>query len=382
MLLDLSRSKDIRQYAIPLVLGLLLRIFLLFFDVYGRDIYSLPNSGADTEMFYSQSIKFLSGKSTRSNLFINTLGTVFRICGVSRVYAQFLLVVCSMVSLVVLAKILSMMKVEHQYGSRTVTVISLLPNYAILSSILLRESLITMFVSLSVFALAKWMVEKRWYWYYIALFISVVAILYHSGVVAVTIGLLMVRLIYDNTNSVLRISIWNILITIILVVVLSYLSAQYADSLFGKFSDVSALEDVANTNTAAGSSYTKYVGNSSSIASMVLYTPLRIFYFLYSPLPWQWRGSSDIIAFFLSSIFYLWGTFKIILYFVRQKGKKNALIVALLITFLLTVFVFSWGTSNTGTAARHRDKLIIMFALIWGLADNQLGLLNNKGTVT
>ena len=201
--LDLNNSTDLKQFAIPLAIGLLLRIALLFFDIYGRNIYSLPNSGADTEMFYSQAIKYLSGKSTRNNLFINTLGTLFKFCGVSRVYAQFLLVVCSVVSLVVLAKILVMMKIEHRYAIRTITIIALLPNYAILSSILLRESLITMLVALSVYALAKWMVEKRWYWYFLALLFSIIGALYHSGVVAVTIGLIMIRLIYDNSNSIL-----------------------------------------------------------------------------------------------------------------------------------------------------------------------------------
>ena len=55
---EIGRSRKLRPVVLPLVLGYLMRLFLLLFDLYGRDIYSLPNSGADSEMFYQLGIQY------------------------------------------------------------------------------------------------------------------------------------------------------------------------------------------------------------------------------------------------------------------------------------------------------------------------------------
>ena len=83
----------------------------------------------------------------------------------------------------------------------------------------------------------------------------------------------------------------------------------YADVLFEKFGRVDSIGDVANTLDYGGSSYAQYVGDSSSIQNMLIYTIPRIGYFLFSPFPWQWRGISDIIAFVFSSMFYMYAVY-------------------------------------------------------------------------
>ncbi len=42
----------------------------------------------------------------------------------------------------------------------------------------------------------------------------------------------------------------------------------------------------------------------------------------------------------------------------------------LLLVAACMVFVFAWGVSNTGTATRHRDKMVILFGILYGLADD------------
>ncbi|MFR2767085.1 MAG: hypothetical protein ACLTAI_01310 [Thomasclavelia sp.] len=53
-----------------------------------------------------------------------------------------------------------------------------------------------------------------------------------------------------------------------------------------------------------GSSYSVEIVPDDTLLGMIINSPFRIFFFLASPLPWQWRGLNDIIAFFFSSVFY------------------------------------------------------------------------------
>ena len=130
---------------------------------------------------------------------------------------------------------------------------------------------------------------------------------------------------------------------------------------------VDDITDIANTLDYGGSSYARYVGNSSSIRNMVIFTIPRIFYFLFSPFPWQWRGFSDIIAFCFSSMFYYVAARSALvnLRFMSKKDKNKT--IAIIIISISIVFIFAWGVSNTGTAARHRDKLVMLFASLYAL---------------
>jgi len=95
-------------------------------------------------------------------------------------------------------------------------------------------------------------------------------------------------------------------------------------------------------------------------------------YFMFSPFPWQWRGIGDIITFLLSSCVYLYIIINSIRYIRRTaKDEENrSIVVALLIVALLIAVVFSWGVTNTGTATRHRDKFIAIYAVLFSLSQS------------
>lgn len=155
------------------------------------------------------------------------------------------------------------------------------------------------------------------------------------------------------------------------LLIFAYLFINYADVFFGKMMNVSSIADVGSTYAGGGSSYAAYVGDSTSISNMVIFTIPRIVYFLFSPFPWQWRGPGDIIAFLFSGLFYLFSYKSAISYLRNNKdGKNQYLVVGLIIISLASIFVFGWGCTNTGTACRHRDKLIVIFSVLWAVSRN------------
>ena len=94
-----------------------------------------------------------------------------------------------------------------------------------------------------------------------------------------------------------------------------------------------------------------------------------MFNFLFSPLPWQWRGFSDILAFLMSPTFYL---YVCVLIFYRREYLNNIEILAIFILIAIGASVlFGWGVSNAGTALRHRDKFVFVFLTILALIKNE-----------
>ena len=65
-------------------------------------------------------------------------------------------------------------------------------------------------------------------------------------------------------------------------------------------------------------------------------------------------------------MFYLWAVIDAVVY-IRNNNKNRTMAIAILIVLSCVVFVFAWGVSNTGTATRHREKMVIIFGLLWAI---------------
>ena len=366
---DTEHIKRFSYLRTPLRLGFFFRLFLLFFDLYGQWIMVLPNSGADANVFYGWAENYMREGGWTRTVFPKVMGFIMRYIGQSRLYMQFLVMLCSVLSICVFAGLLYDLDIAYNVKYRAVAIISILPNFAILSSIFLRESIVTMLLTLSIACFVMWYKGRPFYWIVLAVVFDLTAAIFHSGAAGLILGYMVVLLLYDRRWRRFHVNIINIIPVAIVGLVITYLYLNYAETFFGKVLSIETLSDIANTTSVGASSYSEYVGNSNSISSMVLYTFPRIFYFLFSPFPWQWRGIRDIIAFLFSSAFYLWAV-KDAWDCIRCHGKNRNIVIALLIILFCVVFVFAWGVSNTGTAARHREKMVIIFGLVWALSHN------------
>ena len=364
---EIGRSRKLRPVVLPLVLGYLMRLFLLLFDLYGRGIYILPNSGTDSEGFYRRGLLYAQEGLSQGGGFVSVIGTMFSWFGDTRIFVQFLLMLCSMIAIHMADVAMRELRVEDRQRKCAMYVLCLLPNFGILSSIFLRESLVTMFISISLVCFIRWLNNSSDLWFLFAFLFAFAAARFHSGSVAVAAGYIVVRLLYNKKRGVFRLTWQSIIPAIFFMLVFVFLFNNYSDVLFGKMTGVDSLEDIANTSTVAGSSYAAYVGNSSTPLNMLLYTPLRLVFFLFSPFPWQWRGLSDIIAFCFSSMFYLLVFVRVTSYLRSRAQKNRRVIIALLIVALVTAFVFAWGVVATGTAIRHRDKMVVLYAIMLGV---------------
>lgn len=365
--LDVTRSGKLGNLRTPLLIGYFYRLFFMFFDLYGRGIMRLPNSGGDSEYFYQQGMAFSQGLNNASSAFAKLVGVMFRYLGVSRMYVQFILMLFSVVAIYMAARILVLLETDETKSQKAMYILCLLPNLAILSSIFLRESVVAMFASISLLFFVKWYKGYPSYNFLLAIAAVFAGAMFHSGIVGMILGYILVVILVDRQQQTVKMNISGIGLAIVLALGFVYLFNNYSDVFFRKMMHVSSVENVANVQARGGSTYAAYVGNSNSIANMVIYTPIRIIMFQFSPFFWQIRGAADIIALVFDSFFFMYVYYRTIRYCRMKEAKDWAIVIALFIIGLATTFVFAWGVTNTGTALRHRNKMTVLFGILLAL---------------
>jgi len=113
-----------------------------------------------------------------------------------------------------------------------------------------------------------------------------------------------------------------------------------------------------NTDVQGGSAYLTWI-NPDSTTQALLFSPLKMFYFLFSPIPLDWRGIGDIFGFCLDSSIHFFLFFIIIsgMKYIKYK-RDNTLVKFFVISALITAFIYAYGVSTAGTAMRHRTKIV------------------------
>ena len=141
-------------------------------------------------------------------------------------------------------------------------------------------------------------------------------------------------------------------------------------------------ESTSSANEAGGSSYLKNF-EISSFADFLIFAPLKLIYFIFSPMPYDVRGLGDLIAILIDSSIYYFLIFKI---FKNRKivsnNKFRAFPKVFFILFLIVSLGFSFGTETSGTAMRHRAKifpaLLVAVVFIESIKGTKNSIWNDK----
>ncbi len=352
-----------------------LRILLLFIDLYLREFVSIPHSGADTEFFYRLAIEAsshtpFSVETKSAGLFSRIIGAIFYFVGPVRIWAQYLNVIVGILLVLCIDYICIQLMIKEQNRRKAVLLAAFLPTSIIMSSILLREIMPTLFVALSLSAFINWY-HKGNASFLIPSFIYIfIASMFHSGVIGLAIGYFFLVIFYNFREKKLRFSIKSI--TLFSLILAGTFGAFFflGDAVLYKFRGVEEFEDLAIKGSAMGGSGYLTGLQINTPLQFILYAPIRAFYFIFSPLPMNWRGFNDIFTFLFDSIFYLFVCYLLIK---RLKfNLQNKLTVGIVISIIATSIIFGVAVGNAGTAMRHRQKLSPFFIiLLFGIKETQ-----------
>ena len=371
---DILHSKQLKPF-FNLLLGIYLtRIGLLYAVLYR--IIHVPQDGSDTEGYYYSALNIArfgySDWVEIGGLFPRLFAQILKIIGHERLFATYIILLFSFYAICILVFILNNLDLTYRTRLRIVGIVGFLPSFAGLSVIFLRESLIILLNTISIYYFTEWYLKNRNKYFVYAIIFSLGSSAIHAGGAALLIAYTGILAFYDNTNKVFKMTNKHLklLITYTLIFIVLFMSlGQFFFTKFVKYANAVALAQLGNQKKwdDGGASYDKSLP-SGSIPAKIISIPIRMAYFLFSPLPWQWRGLKDMVGFIVSSLFYLIACFYCLRIIYRYKQQGNPLLVLLFFITLVSSFIFGFGVTNFGTAMRHRDKFVSIYAIILAIS--------------
>lgn len=360
-----------------LTLAFLARVLFMLWDVYARHIYLLPNSGADTELYYYHAMRAANNYhylfvSNRAGIYSKVIGGLFFSVGAgSRLLGSYVNVLLGISTVMLIQKCMSRLDVRPSSQWTVLLIASFFPNSLIMSAIFLREMFPTFLVAASLYFFVGWFRKANLTDMLLSLIMLGLSSAFHSGVIGIFLGYVFAYLFYSHGRRGFIYLPSKILSFILLVVAVALAVTIFQDEIFGKFQKVEDFEDILQTANLrdGGSAYLKSV-EINTLGDFVLFAPVKMLYFLISPVPMDWRGPMDIFTFFADSLLYLaviYHTFK----GRRQRGSRRQIVLFLSLMLLGAVIIFGVGVSNAGTAVRHRQKLLPVFLVLLGVLLDQ-----------
>lgn len=373
-----------------IIWAFLIRILFLFFDIFGRDILILPHSGADTEGFYNSALEVSTSLGltidSSVSLYSQITGLIFKFIGPMRIFVQYLNVLLGISTIYILYIIFDKMDINENIKYYGTLIYSFMPISIIMSSIFLREAFPTFFVSLSVLFFIDWTNNSNKGNMIISLIMLAIASAFHSGVIGIALGLAFAYLFYNTYTYQLIFSKQTIVYGVILAFLTTISLTYFNEIIFGKFQGIENTSDLFDKSSGYGAASSVYLAGLeiNNFFNFIIFTPIKAIYFYLSPLPWDWRGLSDLITFFIDSIFYLGSLIYYFYYKNRYLDSRKYVVNIFLLMIIGSGLIFGLGVDNAGTAMRHRQKLLPVFLpLLILMIDSKSGFNNiRKGDHT
>jgi hypothetical protein len=353
--------------------------FFLRFVVATWNGFFGPSFGADLDAvsFHLQAVAYAKnlefGEFHMGWIYSYVLGAFYAVTGSSLFLGSLLSCTAWLASAKFLARSMRLLSFDAPAARRAMFLYAVLPSSLMFTSVTLREPFQLMFVNLAIYSSLKIYLSKDpRYWFFMALAVVGMGVL-HGGlfafglfIIVATLALLMLR--GRAGMSPVRIAI---------IAPFAVLIGIYGLSLFGAVSYnlndglSSAIESYqqGGLNTVARTNY-KTAVEISGIGGLLLFLPVSLFQYLFEPMPWHVSGVSDIPV-LVENVMRAWLIWRAWrgLWTVEGEAKRAGLF--LLLSYFVLELLWSLGTINWGTAARHHVPgvgLLLMASLAYSRA--------------
>ena len=346
-----------RPVAVVLAFAYLLRLLVLYADTY----HLLPNpfTGLDTEDFHTATLAFLVGDGLIKTNYTYVLAVFYRLFGdYGRFMAQFFNVLLSFGTVALLYWALRMLKVSRKGLLVALSVVAFMPATVCLSGVLLREAWIQFFVMLSACCFIQWYQRGGIGNEVACMAATFAAMLMHAGCVG-ALAVYMIGFLVCRTWKTEGGRTYVLTAGVAALFILPLLF--FPGLLLAKFTNAASAGDALDiVPVVAGSTYLLWM-QKLGVGLRLLLSPVRMFYLLFSPLPFDWRGLSDVAVFCVDSLVNI--VLVVLMFRPPLLGGAAQLKRFLGYAVLVLTFVFALGTTNAGTAVRHRAKFLPVVVL-------------------
>ena len=208
-------------------------------------------------------------------------------------------------------KVLVELRIQPKYIKLFTVIFMLLPWRNVLSMFMVREAFPTFLVVISIYFYIRWWKYSKEKFFIYAIISSIFSMAFHSGLVAIPTVIMISYILYDPSQSKWIFNFKTVYKLIAIVLVIGIILTVFGDVILYKFALVFSSEaDLSEwSNRIINGAGSNYLADFSyaRINDVILQLPLRMVYLLFSPMPWDWRGISDVLAFGIDSSVYLLG---------------------------------------------------------------------------
>lgn len=355
------KSNDKVMFMI-LVGGLMLRMAALYYD---RTVAWLPFNTTDAQRFHELAVETANALPDTllehfTGFYSQVLGVIYYIFGPYQFWGHFLNISFIMLAATKLMDIADLIGLTLKNKKIIISLWLYMPIPFLMGYALLREASIYYFVVLSIYHFLKWTKDYRIWDMVIAILAIVIGAKYHDGLIAVAVPYLYAFIFYSRQNKKIKINFLNIAcIVTALVLFLSFIGSEEGQEYIEK----------TNAETGGGSSYLTSLKVETPV-DFLLAGPVKAVYLIYSPMPWLIRGGMDLLTFFLDSSLWIYTTYLLFKNYRNVESRYRILVLCI----LLGGFVYGMGTLNTGTAIRHRNKLMPLALVLMMAIRNKLDI--------
>ena len=383
-----------RKIAVPLLIAFLIRVVLIFINNF---VSVLPEvRGSDAEMFESTGAmwaqngfiwlfkNFVSGAFMYSWLIALIYSVFGRNPFIIQLFNSFLSV---LVGTYVFLMVRSLWDEEKAMVPAVIALF--FPSIVYFSVLPLREMVIIFPFVFGIYLFLMWMKSRSIFTFSLSIYMFLISYGFHTAFIyTLFIALLLVvidlakHIRNGSGKDVLKDSYGVILILIVFLLIFktgyglekagwlvstpstpstpSFLEKAllYIKGFFSRvFLRLSELQKIAPRDRAA------YLQNlqTHNFLDLLWQTPIRVVYFLFSPLLFQCRSALDLIGLFdaLAIAFLVAGVF----YSFKSVAKNNSSYLIFLFT-IVGILVFAVAVSNYGTALRHRARFVPLMLVL------------------
>lgn len=356
------RKSDDKTLFMILVGGLMLRMAALYYD---RTVAWLPFNTTDAQRFHELSVETANALPDVllehfTGFYSQVLGVIYYIFGPYQFWGHFLNISFVMLAATKLLDIADLMRLTLTNKKIMAFIWMFAPIPFLMSYALLREGSMYYFVVLSIYYFLKWTKDYRVFNIIMAVLSVYIGSKYHEGLIAVAVPYLYAFIFYDRQKNKIKMNGLNITcITTAFIVFLAFIGSEAGQEYIQK----------TNAETGGGSAYLTNLKVETPL-DFLFAGPIKAVFLVYSPMPWLVRNPMDIITLLLDSSLWIYTTYL----FVKNYKTIDSRYKLLMLCIILGGFVYGMGTLNTGTAIRHRNKLMSFTLVLMMAIKNKVDL--------
>ena len=365
-----------KKIKIILIIMILIQLGVAFIDNYIRVFPLLEYDPRAFEglAWFSYENNVNIGRGAYNYYILNPIYKIIRVR--SAMVFEVLNILFSLLINLNLYEILKKLRIKKNLLVLMIGVSALSPISLIYRTGILREATIILFISYSLKNFIFYCVDKDNLAMIKAFIFIGIGAMFHSGAIFIVSGY-MIALSGGRKNQ----KIYQFLILILGIIGFILFKDSLLEKVGGGDIENILLANNRDSLKMASSGYLKSI-STNSLIQIVIYLPLFVFYFLFSPTPDMFRGVIDIISFLLNSSIYIYLILGSLYYLKNLKRGLNPvekkILKCLFLSAIFTIAVFSIGTRNAGTAIRHRDKIVPLLIAIFSIIKNRYIIMKER----